>query len=307
MENKTSKYRILSLDGGGISGIFQAVLLARISEVVPVLIPSVRLFSGTSIGGISALHLAKFQSAKSLVDLYKIYGVKIFKDTLIDDIKDLGKIVGADFSSDYLKEVLESEFGQDRLSDLSRKVLVPTFDLDNEVAQGRYWKMKFFHNFDGFDSDGQEKIVDVGLRTSAAPTYFPTYQGYIDGGVGCNNPSMASLSLAINKKIGNQSLKNVKILSISSGKSPTYISGDTLDWGLSQWAKPITSIMIDANIDVAHYQCEQFLGAKNYHRLDPMLPKTVSIAEIKRFDELIDWAFKVDIAPTVEWLVSNFI
>jgi hypothetical protein len=44
----------------------------------------------------------------------------------------------------------------------------------------RTWKPKFFHDYPGADSDGQERIVDVALRTRASPTY----EGYIDGGVG---------------------------------------------------------------------------------------------------------------------------
>ena len=47
----------------------------------------------------------------------------------------------------------------------------------------RMWKPKFFHNFEGEDSDGHLGVVDVALSTSAAPTYFPSYGGYIDGGV----------------------------------------------------------------------------------------------------------------------------
>ena len=58
-----------------------------------------------------------------------------------------------------------------------------------EDSRPRAWKAKFFHNYAGSDSDQGELAVDVALRTSAAPTYFPSYQGFIDGGVVANNPA----------------------------------------------------------------------------------------------------------------------
>ena len=75
-------------------------------------------------------------------------------------------------------------------------VLIPSFQLDNQAphAGQRQWKPKFFHNYPGPDSDGAELVVDVAMRTSAAPIYFPTYQSYIDGGVVANDPSMAALA-----------------------------------------------------------------------------------------------------------------
>jgi len=46
---------------------------------------------------------------------------------------------------------------------------------------------KFFNNFPGEDSDGEQLAYKVALYTSAAPTYFPLVDGYIDGGVAANN------------------------------------------------------------------------------------------------------------------------
>ncbi len=35
------------------------------------------------------------------------------------------------------------------------------------------------------------------MRTSAAPTFFPVFHGYTDGGIVANNPSIIALSKAI--------------------------------------------------------------------------------------------------------------
>ena len=37
---------------------------------------------------------------------------------------------------------------------------------------------------------------DAAMRTSAAPTYFPSHKGYVDGAMFANNPSMLAVSKA---------------------------------------------------------------------------------------------------------------
>src|SRR6266849_2029556 len=54
-----SNYRILALDGGGIRGVYTAVLLQRLSKEVPGFLGRADLLAGTSTGGILALALAE--------------------------------------------------------------------------------------------------------------------------------------------------------------------------------------------------------------------------------------------------------
>jgi patatin-like phospholipase/acyl hydrolase len=299
-------YRILALDGGGIRGAYQAVILARLAEAVPAFLPSVRLFAGTSIGAISAMALASGVPATELVTFFEKHGAKVFDDSWCDNLQDMGKVIGADYDQGYLKRVLERIFGEGLLSGLKRRVLIPSFDLDNEGSP-RTWKMKFFHNYPGADSDGAERVVDVALRSSAAPTYFPSYQGYVDGGIGCNNPAMAAVALAINPDVGRQDLGSLRVFSLSSGNNPQWISGKTLDWGFAQWAQPMTSLMIDANVGIADYQCRQILGEKAYFRFDNAMPSRIATDDSERLDELMRWAREADISETSAWIEKHFL
>ena len=222
-------FRILSLDGGGIRGIYSMALLDRIVQEVPRLMDSIHMYAGTSTGGIIALGLADGYTPAEGVDLYRRFGAEVFRDDRFDDLLDLGKLIGADYSTRPLKRVLKETYHSDTLDDLRHKghfVLIPAFDLDAVKNGVRSWKPKFFHNFPGEDSDGGELIVDVALRTSAAPSYFPSYQGYIDGGVVVNNPCMAALAQAMNE---NHVQGEIRILSLGTGRTPQYIRGKNLD------------------------------------------------------------------------------
>jgi patatin-like phospholipase/acyl hydrolase len=64
-------------------------------------------------------------------------------------------------------------------------------------------------------------LVDAVLRTTAAPTYFPIYQGYIDGGVVANNPSLVAYSTLLASEIVQP--QDVVVLSMSTGSNPKGI------------------------------------------------------------------------------------
>src|SRR5208283_302606 len=98
---------------------------------IPNLIKGADLLAGTSTGGIIALGLAAGRSVDEMMALYKDNGEQIFDETWFDDLRDLGGLAGADYDQKNLGEILTSEFGGIRLRDLSKRVLIPTFNLDD--------------------------------------------------------------------------------------------------------------------------------------------------------------------------------
>lgn len=294
---------IISLDGGGIRGVVTAVLLDRMEETHPGLIDRADWLAGTSIGGILALGLADGYHPSDMVTFFKTKSRIIFDDSWMDNIKDLGRLTGADYNTGPLKQILKELFGDKTLGDLSRRVLIPTFQLDHKDPDtGRHnWKPKFFHNAPGKDSDRDEPVVDVALRTSAAPTYFPSYQGYIDGGVVANNPSMCALAQVTSNKNRLEQLEHIHLLSIGTGHDPAYLKGKTLDWGAAQWSKPILRLIMEGTSGVADYQCKKMLG-KNYHRINPVLPDQIALDDISRIDDLIRLADRADIKTAFRWI-----
>ncbi len=240
--------------------------------------------------------LAKGITPGKLRDLYYDKCEEVFKDSWWDDIIDLGQAVGAQYSNKNLKKLIDDVVGKDvTLGDLGKKVLISSFDLDNNARSRleRSWKPKFFHNFAGDDAEDSKLLAsDVALYTSAAPSYFPGVDGYVDGGVIANNPSMAALAQVLDSRaqIPNRpALDEVRLLSLGTGKALNYIRsrGKYLDWGFAQWAKPLLSIMMDGSVGLANFQCHQLLGKAHYRRLNPVLRSPIGLDDCDKRKQLV--------------------
>lgn len=242
---------------------------------------------------------------------YEEKGKVIFDDSWADNVKDLGSLIGAQYDNTNLERELKKILGDTRLKNLKKKILIPTFDLDNEASdpKKRCWKPKFFHNFPGNDSDGAQFAYKVALYTSAAPTFFPAVDGYIDGGVFANNPSMAALAQTQDRRSFKKrpGISRVALLSIGTGQSLMRIEKKSLDWGQFQWIKPLINITMDGVMGVADYQCRQILG-KNYFRIAPVFPPdmVIPLDGVNKIPDLVGFAKSVDLSEPVKWLKDTW-
>lgn len=314
-----NRYRILSLDGGGIRGYLSVLLLERLEEAHPGFLEQIDLFAGTSTGSFIALALAAGKPIAAIRALYERHGRAIFSDSLLDNFRDLGFALGAKYDNANLRRVLAAEFGDLMLRELPRKVLIPSFDLDykpNDQGKPRMWKAKFFHNYPGFDSDECERVIDVALRSSAAPFYFPIYQGYVDGFVVACNPSMCAVAQVLREEAAE--LEAITLLSVGAGLNPRYIDSRKSDWGWARWLLrlhprwrhwydiPLIYVMWEASIDLARFECQQLLGSR-FHRLDPLLQQPVDIDEVRQMRYLRDVALSTGLDETEFWLQTEFL
>jgi patatin-like phospholipase/acyl hydrolase len=199
---------------------------------------------------------------------------------------------------------------------LKKRILVPTFDLDNgKEPPLRTWKPKFYSNFDPEDSDNNVLAVDVCMRTSAAPTYFPSSDGFIDGGVCANNPSDSAVIEILNtgdypfgimnSPVQKVDLSEITLLSIGTGQSFKWIPGKNLNWGAAHWGFKIIDILMEGVSGVSHYRCRHLLGPR-YCRLDPVLPEPIDLADWEKTGKLVELAESVDLTECKEWLQKNW-
>ena len=303
-------YNILSLDGGGLRGLITAALLERLEASTPGFLQHIDLVVGTSTGGILALTLAKGLAPYETMRLYIDHGAEIFHRSLRRKVGGLFGLARAKYDNDGLKKVLSDVFGKDRLKNLKKKVAITSFKLaDRGNIHPPTWNPKIFHNFPGEDSDGEEFTVDVAMRTSAAPTYFPTTDGFVDGGTVANNPSMVALAQALDPRsqLGpGRELASIRLLSVGTGVNAQYVTGERLDWGLGQWARPLLDILLDGVSEIADFQCKQILREK-YFRLQVELPegREIPMDGVGDMNLMLQLGQQASIRPAAMWLRAS--
>lgn len=300
-------YRILSLDGGGLRGLVTTVLLERLTALHPDLLERVDLLAGASIGGMLALGLAADIPVSDFRQAFLQQGPAI----LLDSVRppDVGYL--ACYDNYNLRRFLQGMFGERRLGDLRRRVLVTAYELDARPqlpGQLRRSKPKVFHNFDDQSADPEQLLVDVALATGAVPAVFPIHHGYVDGGVFAAHPGMCAVAQAIDRHTGRRQLDELVMLSIGTGRSPNYLEvADRGDWGWDQWSaeQRIMWLMLASDREAVDFQCSRLLGER-YHRVDPILGEAVRLDDAFSLPRLLLAAMQTDLSAAPAWLKRHF-
>lgn len=229
--NDGKGFKILTIDGGGIKGLYSASILARIEEKTGKKIGDYfDMICGTSTGGLIALALSKGIPAKEIADIYFNKGREIFPVSEYKLLRYIQRkwqffkqlLWRGKFSSEPLRKIVEGMFGKTIMGEAKNLLCIPSYNLINGMPR----VFKFPHKEGKFFMDKDIKMVDVALATSAAPTYFPIHEHndilYADGGLWANNPSLCGLLEALKFFVGPQKqFSTFKILSVSSVTQPS--------------------------------------------------------------------------------------
>lgn len=228
-------FKILSIDGGGIRGIYPAYVLQCIEERLQInLFEAFDMIAGTSTGSIIAAGVATKVPAADIVRMYKDHGIEIFRKKdffcLLKKWKStLQPVFDSMYDSKCLERVLSSIFKDKKLGDINKPLLLPSTDIGNgcvHVLKSHYSK--------DFTRDNTVLLKDAVLASCSAPTYFDPHKvdPYLlaDGGLWANNPALAAV-IDAQKRLGIAQY-DIKILSIGTGHSKTmYGTNTSRKWG----------------------------------------------------------------------------
>jgi len=228
----SGEFKILSIDGGGISGVFPAHILKCIEERLGVnVFDYFDMIAGTSTGSIIAAGIACHKQPSEIAAMYRIHGAGIFgqkkKSWWPSRIK---QGMHSKYENKYLKTLLENEFGDTKLGDIEKPLLIPATDIGHGGVH--VFKSSYSKNF---TRDTDVFLKQAVLASCSAPAFLDptTVDNYLlaDGGVWANNPALAAVIDAQYRL--NVDVKNIRILSLGTGQSKTaYGTNEKKNWGL---------------------------------------------------------------------------
>jgi uncharacterized protein len=288
MDEVSRPVRILSLDGGGMRGLFPAKLLSRLEQLTTERLaalgrkpePLAKLFdvfAGTSTGAIIAVGLAGIRregeplaTPDELVRFYCENARHVFAGRRYG-------ILRTKYEQSALAGIFSEICGDARLSEVQTNILIPAFDIENRSGF-------LFRGGPGWmpHSQADYYLRDALLAATATPFLFPPayiaaigqpeLRAFIDGGSFANNPSFHAY-LDGRQLFGDQ--RQILLLSLGTGDDFKPIDYHIARrWGLGAWFNPrnrlpLVRMLMYGQSDQAHQNLRRLIPDTRYYiRLD---------------------------------------
>jgi patatin-like phospholipase/acyl hydrolase len=274
---KNKKFRILSIDGGGIRGLIPAKVLAELEAELQKETPEKKLYEhfdlicGTSTGAILAIGIALGIPAKELTKFYEDNAKYIFPRFIFRFIPRKGRaFFNAIYSNKKLLKLLREVYANTNggtdplLNDLKANVCIPAFNGND----GAINVLKTKHHPE-YRRDYKLPAYHVAMSSASAPVYFPPHSfsfknefgegtniNMIDGGIFANNPALIGVFEATDKldiEIG-----DISVLSFGTGQGKQLIKRSWRPKNLFDWLFPHPKL-VDLVLDTQAQITEQYL------------------------------------------------
>jgi patatin-like phospholipase/acyl hydrolase len=269
-DDPPSRFQILALDGGGVKALFTAHVLARLEDDLGVCIrDGFDLIAGTSAGGIIALALGAGLRPADIVQHYQQLAATVFPASRRRWWRLPARLSRPTYSHQPLRDALQEVFGDRRLGDSDRRLVIPAWD----VQCGRVHLFKTPHH-PRLTRDWKLPMVDVALATTAAPTFLPAARvdGHrlVDGGTWANNPSVVAITEAVS--LLGVPLNAIRVLNVGTTDEVTNHPKKLDNGGLLIWARHAAQLVLTASSRGAQGLAEHLVGRDRYSRFDAQVP-----------------------------------
>ena len=291
------KYKIVSIDGGGVRGVIPAMLLSEVERRTHKPLASlVDLFAGTSTGAMicACLTMSKQPGstlplfyASDTINFYVNKAYKIFKNPLNFFQPQYYKYKYADSNrKSVLTEIFTLDGKERFMNETLTDLYIPAMNASNT---------SLIHEFTKYNSSRylaeNYSIVDVLMATSAAPVYFKPYtiestkQTFIDGGLITTSPARRAYEYAICKR----QVDPRDIFTFSLG------TGDFLDSSLDReqpkslyyWMRNIAKTIISGGGYDVDYSMRNLLGER-YQRWQIFFEQPIQLDNHTRIPVMLD-------------------
>lgn len=215
---------LLSIDGGGMRGIFTIQLLKKLEEVAgaPCYVWC-DMVAGTSTGAIIAGLLLTKHTALEIEEKYIALVSKVFtkRNLLADRFLNPPKFDKVNYRK-YVKEIV----GDITLQEACQNSGIDCMFTSKDMTAG---EETFFTCFKKPDSTYSGTYKEVLLRavmeaTMSAPTYFSPFERFIDGGTTTyNNPTLAAIMEAVQYSGNLYDSKKLTVFSFGTGTTLRFI------------------------------------------------------------------------------------
>ncbi len=293
---------ILSLTGGGIREVIPLeVLLQLKSQTAFDPNRDIDIYAGTSAGAIAAALLAAGMDVEKVMDAFQTLSKTVFSDPQPDK-------TSPKYNIDTLKNeliLLFTSLGYQEditLDNLPYPVIIGTTRLDD--PEKNRFSPAIISSLN--EEDRHIKVIDAILRSIAAPIYFASYQGHVDGGLsGLKDPSLIALALAGQDR-------HLSLLALGTGYTPDVINQKNPNWGFIQWATKLLPLYEGCVNQTPQRLCQSYL-AENFLHIDfpfsdlPDLDNYQAIPQlIEQVDEQIE-SNSVTWSTYCSWVTHHFV
>lgn len=291
-KKQNDTFKILAIDGGGIKGLYSAIVLEALERRYGPISDYFDMIAGTSTGAIIGTALAKGVKSGELVRFYKTNGPVILPSgSMIGRIFRLIKqiVFTSKFSNKKLRSYLETLLGDTKIDESKTCLCISCVDLNTF----RGFTFRTSHNNE--TQYGDVTLLDAVLATTAAPSYLPIVsvpgvsENCVDGCLWANNPIQMALLDALNYFVGpKKAYKKVSVLSVGNiDYNDGWWSGKPKRSSMLLWNKTLISLALNTQTKWTE-KFMQYVGDNNHLYLDELvrIANTGDASAFKRKIEL---------------------